>query len=127
MRGATGLPSPIVFRLYLISIHAPHAGRDSSAVEAVKGGLQFQSTRPMRGATHRLLRQRGRTHISIHAPHAGRDFVPPPLLETFDPISIHAPHAGRDADDDAHGLIFEISIHAPHAGRDGCRGNCICP
>ena len=34
---------------------------------------KFQSTPPARGATHRLLRQRGRTHISIHAPREGGD------------------------------------------------------
>ena len=41
--------------------------------QAVLGDTQFQSTRPMRGATrvpHRLWRK---SRISIHAPHAGRD------------------------------------------------------
>ena len=34
-----------------ISIHAPHAGRDNAFCAALSYGLQFQSTRPMRGAT----------------------------------------------------------------------------
>ena len=35
-----------------ISIHAPHAGRDDFSNASQVGGALFQSTRPMRGATH---------------------------------------------------------------------------
>ena len=57
---------------FVISIHAPHAGRD-----AVPVGMAW----------------RGR--ISIHAPHAGRDSNDNDEDRRLF-ISIHAPHAGRD-------------------------------
>ena len=34
-----------------ISIHAPHAGRDATATAHAASFFEFQSTRPMRGAT----------------------------------------------------------------------------
>ena len=56
---------------------------------------EFQSTRPMRGATRCLVLRHRKEGISIHAPHAGRDFLD--LEPSFHiSISIHAPHAGRD-------------------------------
>ena len=57
----------------MISIHAPHAGRDEE--EGKSSGTMLT--------------------ISIHAPHAGRDRHNC-ALERHDFISIHAPHAGRD-------------------------------
>ena len=78
-----------------ISIHAPHAGRDDTAMNNAKyyadfnprapcgarpegnitqlGATAFQSTRPMRGATLAGDHLRPQDGISIHAPHAGRD------------------------------------------------------
>ena len=55
----------------------------------------FQSTRPIRGATH-------------HGQRLGREV----------PISIHAPHTGRDWRSSGDRLMTKISIHAPHTGRD---------
>ena len=104
---------------------------------------QFQSTRPLRGATSmshfapstvsyfnprapcgaRLRHQRKYLEtgsISIHAPLAGRDdgVQVSTLLPTG--ISIHAPLAGRDAWQlRIAPLCNGISIHAPLAGRDG--------
>ena len=94
MRGATLFPSSCRKRGN-ISIHAPHAGRDSKIVVSIStitnfnprapcgARLQgdvvllneflFQSTRPMRGATILLGIIYLWEHISIHAPHAGRD------------------------------------------------------
>ena len=71
MRGATDLAARFKYTA-LVSIHAPHAGRDRSPM------LPTQ-----------------RSGVSIHAPHAGRDqgFVAD-VLELL--VSIHAPHAGRD-------------------------------
>ena len=79
----------------VISIHAPHAGRDGVNIKIIDKLILFQSTRPMRGATVRggdaamdyifqsTRPMRGATDgsipcdrsqcISIHAPHAGRD------------------------------------------------------
>ena len=56
-----------------ISIHAPHAGRDDREAKRRKTFLIFQSTRPMRGATGAGAFIQTGPDISIHAPHAGRD------------------------------------------------------
>ena len=66
-----------VFNQYvrLISIHAPHAGCDSMLSNLKKKAHPFQSTHPMRGATHRHRGRPQRVGISIHAPHAGCDCV----------------------------------------------------
>ena len=58
----------------VISIHAPHAGRDNIG-RGIFYALRF---------------------ISIHAPHAGRDIKVDGAWSDAIPISIHAPHAGRD-------------------------------
>ena len=58
----------------MISIHAPHAGRDRN--------------------WHYWRESKSR--ISIHAPHAGRDGYCCRYVSDYGYISIHAPHAGRD-------------------------------
>ena len=57
---------------------------------------EFQSTRPVRGATRSAPADVISALISIHAPRAGRDFL---LCNSVlaDFISIHAPRAGRDS------------------------------
>ena len=62
----------------VISIHAPHAGRDYMLIEHSFHTNTFQSTRPMRGATRKQYTIGEIADISIHAPHAGRDraFLP---------------------------------------------------
>ena len=95
MRGAT-YNWREAFWTKLISIHAPHAGRDSAlkmihsaptnfnprapcGARHILNGLalvwpKFQSTRPMRGATEEDEDEdEDDEEISIHAPHAGRD------------------------------------------------------
>ena len=79
---------------------------------------QFQSTRPVRGATMGQAAREADGWISIHAPRAGRDIYLVPQVGVLFVISIHAPRAGRDC-----GLRIKprgkgISIHAPRAGRD---------
>ena len=110
-------------RVILISIHAPHAGRDLIRAAVMANNLTFQSTRPMRGATSAAIRRRWDSRISIHAPHAGRDCLPArssPRRCYFNP---RAPCGARlrllvPIEDAA-----RISIHAPHAGRDGHGSN----
>ena len=80
-----------------ISIHAPLAGRDCSATPILPhqlyfnprapcgarhalslipwSAIQFQSTRPLRGATGLCASCASSSHISIHAPLAGRDLA----------------------------------------------------
>ena len=124
-----------------ISIHAPHTGRD--LVSQMEGGSnhQFQSTRPIRGATSFLQFSAGQSIISIHAPHTGRDSSRHCSRRRFGCISIHAPHTGLDtmlgkmtaratkfqstrpirgatATGQTPASCTAISIHAPHTGRD---------
>ena len=57
-----------------ISIHAPHAGCDDCILRSGGTPALFQSTHPMRGATHCLpAGMSADWTISIHAPHAGCD------------------------------------------------------
>ena len=56
-----------------ISIHAPHTGRDSRLMLVPHQTYQFQSTRPIRGATSKFTKDENANKISIHAPHTGRD------------------------------------------------------
>ena len=116
MRGATEDIEQFIADT-LVSIHAPHAGRDCGSpspldlhprfnprapcgarqtpLTDMKSSGRFQSTRPMRGATIRKAYNLPIIDVSIHAPHAGRDVV---LLkyDCIRQVSIHAPHAGRD-------------------------------
>ena len=79
--------------------------------------LVFQSTRPLRGGTCRIKRQRGEIRISIHPPLAGRDIQGMDAQITM-LISIHPPLAGRDFSDYGFFGLSLISIHPPLAGRD---------
>ena len=80
----------------------------------------FQSTRPVWGATlHQVCYLVNAAGISIHAPRVGRDC---PGIDARDKviISIHAPRVGRDRKiSDAGARGRGISIHAPRVGRDG--------
>ena len=119
MRGAT-YSWPEWRALRLISIHAPHAGRDltAPASHCIAGGIsihaphagrdppgiiqcwpsqsKFQSTRPMRGAT--------RSSLTIE------------LYRTV--FQSTRPMRGATESDRARSVMRVISIHAPHAGRD---------
>ena len=105
--------------IYNISIHAPLAGRDCDIWQNRRGNInfnprapcgarlehkqaeqqaqqQFQSTRPLRGATLDAEVEKNRKfEISIHAPLAGRD-AQVVGGDGAKAISIHAPLAGRD-------------------------------
>ena len=67
----------------------------TSQQEKIPGGGQFQSTRPVKGATLAICDEVAAYRISIHAPGEGRDCATckhnPPSK-----ISIHAPGEGRD-------------------------------
>ena len=124
-----------------ISIHAPHTGRDSYDEDHLRDLVEFQSTRPIRGATSSMragdsgpgyfnprapygarriqgYRQKTQDNISIHAPHTGRDRRVSRLFDKLRYFNPRAPYGAR--------LLFllrsrhssDISIHAPHTGRD---------
>ena len=95
IRGAT-IASGNIYQTQIISIHAPHTGRDCALTTCL---LWSQ-------------------YISIHAPHTGRDLAADNVHCVCN-ISIHAPHTGRDSEDPGNRPgILRISIHAPHTGRD---------
>ena len=52
----------------VISIHAPHTGRDSTGTDKTSSANQFQSTRPIRGAT--VLVSQWHDHIAYFNPRA---------------------------------------------------------
>ena len=62
-------PSPC----WRVSIHAPRVGRDLPLIYTDKGVHEFQSTRPVWGATSCRSASYPTSVVSIHAPHAGRD------------------------------------------------------
>ena len=124
----------------LISIHAPRAGRDRRAGRFGGASPEFQSTRPVRGATTRSSKTgfvhefqstrpvRGATFaspdclrisaISIHAPRAGRDRAEPSSWRRPRHFNPRAPCGARLVSSLSRGVALEISIHAPRAGRD---------
>ena len=69
-----------VLALSGISIHAPRMGRDAQTRSCSGSCRQFQSTRPVWGATIRLGRRRHQLDISIHAPRMGRDAIVQQML-----------------------------------------------
>ena len=116
MRGATGLDA-MADRFVGVSIHAPHAGRDPSAIcprrlvmsfnprapcgarlfarQVCHALSMFQSTRPMRGATSNTIRPSRCGGFQSTRPMRGATRILPPLSSLI-VVSIHAPHAGRD-------------------------------
>ena len=122
MRGATTLDD-LRGSGSLVSIHAPHAGRDSS----------------------NLLRGQG-IRVSIHAPHAGRDLLLSPISARptrFNPrapcgarlmvfcrqivdkeFQSTRPMRGATRSSRVRACKRGVSIHAPHAGRDRSSPSC---
>ena len=135
---------PLILILILpwqsISIHAPHAGCDIREFGAYSWDSKFQSTHPMRGATHfcnlgDCIRRFQSTHPMRGAtllvsllprPRLGFQSTHPMRGATardarrarVSVISIHAPHAGCDSRTSYLCWSSCISIHAPHAGCD---------
>ena len=125
-----------------ISIHAPHTGRDASAARPRYKSAEFQSTRPIRGATqpgHGVFYQyqfqstrpiRGATilyrvlclrhPISIHAPHTGRDYGCSAVSPACLIFQSTRPIRGATRNNTKTEQKTAISIHAPHTGRDLC-------
>ena len=96
MRGATEKMLALRGR-NIISIHAPHAGRDTAAVIMPYVISKFQSTRPMRGATASLTFAPADVEISIHAPHAGRDWALFTIRAGLQPFQSTRPMRGATA------------------------------
>ena len=125
-----------------ISIHAPHTGRDLHPSGQCNNQLrQFQSTRPIRGATALVSALLRNKFISIHAPHTGRDdlffamVLSSYIFQSTRPIrgatglrrTTSTAWAIFQSTRPIRGATFpwyfqypgvHISIHAPHTGRD---------
>ena len=94
MRGAT------IYRLLLpeglpISIHAPRAGRDGVIWDSWDSSNEFQSTRPVRGATVNRAADQIAGLFQSTRPVRGATLDDLQPYKTVK-ISIHAPRAGRD-------------------------------
>ena len=93
-------------------------GRDLQRIERRWTPWQFQSTRPVWGATARTGTRSPRLVISIHAPRVGRDqpvSLAPVLPKNFNP---RAPCGARPGELINFLAQYDISIHAPRVGRD---------
>ena len=145
--GARRLARSVASIALIISIHAPRVGRDAADLGLHQCLRQFQSTRPVWGATHGDFHNQNKAvHFNPRAPCGARlgfrfeqrllnfDFNPRapcgarPGSKTGDiigeSISIHAPRVGRDRFQVVANQIVLISIHAPRVGRDG--RECFC-
>ena len=72
MKGATQVRARFG-RVGVVSIHAPREGRDGLEFYVGPPRIEFQSTRPVKGATKHFGWPRPTTPVSIHAPREGRD------------------------------------------------------
>ena len=88
--------SQVIFALHLISTHAPLAGRDIvDDLGADACGL-FQPTRPLRGATNKVISSNPSSIFQPTRPLRGATQTSRKLT-SVNPISTHAPLAGRDS------------------------------
>ena len=124
-----------------ISIHAPRVGRDTSAGLQSVRGLEFQSTRPVWGATLPFstipfnssfqstrpvwgaTKARDRLHVLVRnfnprAPCGARLWVPRPRKNSQRNFNPRAPCGARLYGVSSHLVHVCISIHAPRVGRD---------
>jgi len=101
-----------------VSIHAPREGSDLVSYAWRFQVDMFQSTLPVRGATHVGFGQYRLFVVSIHAPREGSDMRRRWSRISPATVSIHAPREGSDF----FLLIFIqslfVSIHAPREGSD---------
>ena len=116
MRGATDRRPRTADRVS-ISIHAPHAGRDSTGTSPLVRSI-ISIHAPHAGRDVAALYRRIELFISIHAPHAGRDFIPFFAASMARPFQSTRPMRGATGHRRPRPPTRQISIHAPHAGRD---------
>src|SRR5271154_2198001 len=86
---------------------------------------QFQSTRPVGGATPwTTVSGASRASFNPRAPWGAR-LEAEARRQLDESVSIHAPRGGRDSTDGILQIGQIVSIHAPRGGRDACRGRII--
>ena len=116
--GRDSLADDLDYLLYKISIHAPHTGRDQYILNPMITMGEFQSTRPIRGATLPSSSKAAfASHFNPRAPYGAR-LVYTSFCKEGTNFNPRAPYGARP------GCMFcgfgshLISIHAPHTGRD---------
>ena len=109
----------LIFRILVISIHAPRTGSDEDSAANLYQRIKFQSTLPARGAT---IRRRNESvckmHFNPRSPHGERRNLRrdgSTLIAHFNPRS---PHGERHKASINSRLSDLISIHAPRTGSD---------
>ena len=116
MRGATRLRQRLI-HTDVVSIHAPHAGRDLTLAITTAGFNLFQSTRPMRGATAGITPMWASEMFQSTRPMRGATMLLRVLLIVLMFQSTRPMRGATNAVISAPNS-FGVSIHAPHAGRD---------
>ena len=117
MRAATGVTGDNTLEGN-ISIHAAHAGSDSSAKKLSLLLPIFQSTLPMRAATSSRPACTEMGRISIHAAHAGSDRLILSFIFCTTLFQSTLPMRAATISGNFERLGQFISIHAAHAGSD---------
>ena len=102
-----------------ISTHAPHTGRDAQKQTAYTAMAQFQSTRPIWGATrHRTWTGSRPLYFNPRAPYGARQISLPLQRRGNLYFNPRAPYGARRPGSAYAARSGRISIHAPHTGRD---------
>ena len=139
MRGATNQHDQPPY-YFIISIHAPHARSDCTAMffiraityfnprssceerpgpsPSVSTMARFQSTLLMRGATEYGSCNNVTQEISIHAPHARSDFIIHRFSTAHDNFNPRSSYEERRHECAVREVRLHISIHAPHTRSD---------
>ena len=87
----------------------------------------FQSTRPVRGATHINHLLKRASNVSIHAPRAGRDRLIRRMAWAKKKFQSTRPVRGATILSGLTAAQVDVSIHAPRAGRDYANNrNALC-
>ena len=118
MRGAT-MQNIVKVQLPDVSIHAPHAGRDSRCAAARSADSSFNPRAPCGARPERVREGRAR-HWSFNprAPCGARPFMGSRML-IVGPFQSTRPMRGATGAPFPVEFVQHVSIHAPHAGRDG--------
>ena len=114
MKGAT-IDEGLRVVEWMVSIHAPREGRDKTWRRTVGQAAQFQSTRPVKGATRAAAMF---ASVSIHAPREGRDAANNAVTDEEFKFQSTRPVKGATRRDLGSQIVLVVSIHAPREGRD---------
>ncbi len=107
--------------LCLVSIHAPHVGRDNQPKGSGESTFAFQSTRPTWGATQRAhVSHTQQCGFNPRAPRGARQQARRSTVGR-DRFQSTRPTWGATYSLPSGGTNSYVSIHAPHVGRDGVK------